>query len=181
LTGALGPIGFTTGASRSDSVSGIGDVIPQFALRWNMGVHNWMTYITGDIPVGSYDPNRLANIGLGHGAIDWGGGYTYLNQATGHEFSAVGGFTYNFENPDTNYKSGVDFHLDWAASQFLSNIRVGLVGYAYQQVTGDSGSGDRVGAFKSRVRHWTTGYFCDRRRARLLNSDTESPPEPPEG
>ena len=152
LTGALGPIGFITGASRTDLDSGVGDLIPQFALRWNMGVHNWMTYITGDIPVGSYDPNRLANIGLGHGAIDWGGGYTYFNPATGHEFSAVGGFTYNFENPDTNYKSGVDFHLDMAASQFLSKqFAIGLVGYAYQQVTGDSGSGDRVGDFKSRV------------------------------
>ena len=141
LTGALGPIGFTTGASRTDAVLGFGDLAPQFALRWNMGVHNWMTYITGDIPVGSYDSNRLANIGIGHGAIDWGGGYTYFNPATGHEFSAVGGFTYNFENPDTNYKNGVDFHLDMAASQFLSKqFAIGVVGYAYQQVTGDSGS-----------------------------------------
>ena len=44
-------------------MSGFGDLIPQFALRWNMGVHNWMTYITGDIPVGSYDSTRLANLG----------------------------------------------------------------------------------------------------------------------
>jgi hypothetical protein len=32
-----------------------------------------MAYITGDIPVGSYDPNRLSAIGIGHGAIDGGG------------------------------------------------------------------------------------------------------------
>ena len=38
------------------------------------------------------------------------------------------------------------------SSQFLSKqVMVGLVGYAYQQLTPDSGSGDRVGAFKSRV------------------------------
>lgn len=152
LTGALGPIGFTTGASRTDSVSGLGDLAPQFALRWNAGVHNWMTYVTGDIPVGSYDSTRLANLGIGHGAIDGGGGYTYFNPATGHEFSAVGGLTYNFENPDTNYKNGVDFHLDMAASQFLTKqFSIGLVGYAYQQLTGDSGSGARLGDFKSRV------------------------------
>jgi hypothetical protein len=24
-----------------------------FALRWNAGVHNCMTYVTGDIPVGA--------------------------------------------------------------------------------------------------------------------------------
>ena len=111
-----------------------------------------MTYITGDIPIGAYNPRRLANLGIGHSALDSGVGYTYFNPGTGHEFSAVGGFTYNFENPDTNYKSGVDFHLDMGASQFLSKqVMVGLVGYAYQQLTADSGSGDRVGPFKSRV------------------------------
>jgi len=31
-----------------------------------------MIYGTGDIPVGDYDQNRLANLGLGHGAIDGG-------------------------------------------------------------------------------------------------------------
>ena len=62
------------------------------------------------------------------------------------------GFTYNFENPDTDYKNGVDLHLDWAASQFLSKqVAIGLVGYAYQQVSGDSGAGARLGDFKSRV------------------------------
>ena len=41
---------------------------------------------------------RLSNIGIGHGAIDGGGGYTYFNPQTGHEFSAVLGFTYlNFK------------------------------------------------------------------------------------
>jgi hypothetical protein len=28
----------------------------------------------GDIPVGAYDSMRLSNIGIGHGAIDGGGG-----------------------------------------------------------------------------------------------------------
>jgi hypothetical protein len=41
--------------SISDSVTGFGDVLPIATLRWNNGVHNYMTYITGDIPVGAYD------------------------------------------------------------------------------------------------------------------------------
>jgi hypothetical protein len=70
----------------------------------------------------------------------------------GHEFSAVLGATYNLENSSTDYKNGVDLHLDWGASQFLSKQwQVGLVGYAYRQITPDSGSGDRVGAFESQV------------------------------
>jgi hypothetical protein len=111
-----------------------------------------MTYVTGDIPVGNYDSSRLSNIGLGHGAIDSGAGYTYFDPQSGHEFSAVTGFTYNFTNPSTNYQSGVDWHLDWGASQFLSKqFSIGLVGYFYRQVSGDSGSGDRVGSFQSGV------------------------------
>jgi len=140
------------GGSRSDSASGSTDLYPFASLAWNKGNNNWMSYLTGDIPVGTYNPKRLANLGIGHAAIDAGGGYTYLNNSTGREFSAVLGVTYNWENPDTKVKNGIDSHLDWAASQFLSaNWQVGVVGYAYQQLSGDSGSGNKVGAFKSRV------------------------------
>jgi hypothetical protein len=146
----LSPPGIS--GSRSDSVTGGTDLYPFASLAWNKGDDNWMYYLTGDIPVGAYDSKRLANLGLGHAAIDTGGGYTYLNNTTGREFSTVLGFTYNWENESTNYQSGIDSHLDWAASQFLSaNWAVGVVGYVYYQLTGDSGSGNKVGAFESRV------------------------------
>lgn len=156
LTGALATPGGALPFSRFDnidsSLTAFGDLIPQFALRWNAGVNNYMTYITGDIPVGAYDSSRLANMGIGHWAIDAGGGYTYFDPKTGHEASAVLGFTYNFINPATQYQSGVDLHLDWGVSQFLTKqVQVGLVGYIYQQIGCDSGSGDRVGCFQSRV------------------------------
>jgi hypothetical protein len=72
-------------ASQSDSLFGGSDLYPTAQLFWNAGVHNFMAYVAGDIPVGSYDPNRLSNIGIGHGAIDGGGADTYLNQKTGTE------------------------------------------------------------------------------------------------
>jgi hypothetical protein len=152
LTASLPPFGLVRNESISNTVTGFGDLYPLASLKWNAGVHNFMTYVTGDIPVGNYSSTSLANLGLGHGAIDGGGGYTYFNPATGHEFSAVAGFTYNFKNQTTQYQSGVDFHLDWGASQFLSKqFFVGLVGYAYDQVSADSGAGNKVGAFESRV------------------------------
>ena len=147
-----GPGGRTISGSRGQSTTGFGDLYPAGQLRWNQGVNNYMTYLTGDIPVGLYDSQNLANIGIGHAAIDGGGGYTYFNPQTGHELSAVIGVTYNFMNPSTNYQNGIDGHLDWAASQFLTpNFQFGAVGYVYQQLTGDSGSGNRVGSFQSRV------------------------------
>ena len=156
VTGALntplGPIPFSRFDSFSDTDVGFGDLVPIASLRWHSGVHNYMTYITGDIPVGSYDRSSLANIGIGHGAVDAGGGYTYFNQKAGQEFSAVLGFTYNVENPHTHYQNGVDMHLDWGASQFLNKqTQVGLVGYVYKEIGCDSGSGDRVGCFQSQV------------------------------
>jgi hypothetical protein len=110
-----------------------------------------MAYVTGNIPVGDYDPRRLANLGLGHDAIDAGGGYAYFNPQTGNEVSAVLGFTYNFMNDHTQYQSGVNAHLDWGMSKFLTKQwQVGLVGYIYNQISCDSGTGNRVGCFESR-------------------------------
>ncbi|MEA2909460.1 MAG: hypothetical protein QOJ15_1541 [Bradyrhizobium sp.] len=152
LMASLPPFSLLRTDSISDSVTGFGDLYPRASLKWNFGVNNFMTYITGDIPVGDYNSMRLANLGLGHGAIDGGAGYTYFNPATGHEFSAVTGLTYNFTNPVTNYQSGVDWHLDWGASQFVSRqVHVGLVGYVYQQLTADGGQAPILGEFKSRV------------------------------
>jgi hypothetical protein len=152
LTLGAGSLVASRMGSISDSLTAFGDLYPMATLKWNSGVHNWMTYVTGDIPVGAYDPNRIANIGIGHGAIDGGGGYTYLNPAIGYEFSGVGGFTYNLKNNDTQYQSGIDFHFDWGASKFLSKQTfVGLVGYAYQQVTNDSGQNPLFGGMRSRV------------------------------
>ena len=152
LTTGFGPFAVTRMGSISDSLTGFGDLYPMITLKWNDGAHNYMTYATGDIPVGAYDPNRLSNIGIGHGAIDAGGGYTYLNPVTGHELSGVAGFTYNFKNPDTQVQSGVDFHFDWGASKFLSKQAFGgLVGYAYQQISDDTGGLPALGGFRSRV------------------------------
>ena len=141
-----------TGFGRSDSTTGFTDLYPIASLAWSRGVNNWMTYVTGDVPTGDYDPTQLANIGIGHAAIDAGGGYTYLDEQTGHEFSVVAGLTYNWENPDTDYQNGIDFHFDWGVSQFLSaHWQVGLAGYLYYQLTGDSGSGAKLGSFDSKV------------------------------
>lgn len=156
-TGALTGVGAVTGpfapaGSISESATGFGDLFPLFSLRWNRGVNNFMTYVTGDIPIGVYNPLRLAYLGLGHGAIDAGAAYTYYNSKSGQEFSGTLGLTYNFVNPSTQYQSGVDMHFDWGASQFLTeHLHVGLVGYVYKEIGCDSGSGDHVGCFQSQV------------------------------
>jgi hypothetical protein len=152
LTAVVGPLSATRIGSISDSRTDFGDLFPQASLRWNQGVNNFMIYTFGDIPVGAYDPTRLANIGIGHGATDNGAGYTYFDPKNGNELSVVTGVTYNFKNPYTDYQNGIDWHVDWGASKFLSKqLFVGAVGYSYQQLTADRGAPLFLGDNKARV------------------------------
>lgn len=147
-----GPGGNTLSGSRSDEVFGFGDLYPTASLKWNRDVHNFMIYATTGIPVGAYQPTRLAALGIGHWAVDSGVGYTYLDEKAGIEASAVFGLTYNFINPYTQYQSGTDAHLDWAISPYLNDkFHIGAVGYFYNQISGDSGASPLLGGFKSRV------------------------------
>lgn len=151
-TASVSVVNPSTQLNRSNTSNGSTDIYPLASLTWNQGNNNFKTYVTGDIPVGTYSPTSLAAIGIGHAAIDAGGGYTYLNNTTGLEFSGVLGATYNWMNNQTNYQNGIDSHLDWSISQFVSqNWQLGIAGYGYYQLTADSGSGNRVGAFKSRI------------------------------
>lgn len=156
------PFGGQRSAGRSDSLTGATDIYSIGTLKWRDRRNNYLAYTLVGIPVGSYEKGRLANIGTNHWSVDAGGGYTYFDTMKGHEFSAVAGLTYNFENPDTDYRNGVDGHIDWAASQFFSErVHAGLVGYIYRQLSGDSGSGARLGDFKSRINGIgpQVGYF----------------------
>jgi len=55
----------------------------------------------------------------------------------------------NTENEDTNYETGDELHVDAMFNQFLSEtFGLGLHGYYYKQVDGDSGSGVVLGNFK---------------------------------
>ena len=51
----------------------------------------------------------------------------------------------------TQYQNGIDFHFDWASHFLSKQLFVGMVGYAYQQVTDDIGTAPFLNGFKSRV------------------------------
>lgn len=139
-------------ANRNEAVAGMGDLYPTVQLYWNAGNSNWMAYVSADVPVGTYDPDRLANLGTGHAAVDLGGAYTYLNPSIGWEFSATAGLTLNFVNQDTGYTSGTDFHLDVGTAQFLNDqFFIGAVGYLYSQLADDSGGPPILDGFNSEV------------------------------
>jgi hypothetical protein len=70
----------------------------------------------------------------------------------GREFSSVLGFTFNGDNEDTDYSTGTEMHLELAGKQHLPNHwSMGLVGYWYEQLTGDSNNPEILGDFKGRA------------------------------
>ena len=77
-------------------------------------------------------------------------GYTYLNPHTGtNSQRSPAHLQWHERRPAI--RNGIDFHFDWAVSQFVSkSVLVGIAGYVYQQVTGDSGVGAKLGDFKGR-------------------------------
>ena len=86
LTATVPPFSLVRTDSILDSVTGYGDLYPQATLKWNFGVNNFMTYVRGDIPVGVYSSTSIANLGLGHGAIDAGAGIPISIRPPGMNF-----------------------------------------------------------------------------------------------
>jgi hypothetical protein len=146
------PDGTTLSGSQSDAMTNFGDIFPSAVLKWDTGPHNVMAYVGVNVPVGEYDPNRIAGLGTARWAIDGGLGYTFLS-ATGFEASLTLGFTKSFMNPYTQYQSGTVGHLDWGLS-FSPNddFYFGAAGYSYRQLEPDTGpDAAALGGFMSRV------------------------------
>jgi len=155
LTGPLGGThNIPVSGSTKPSEIGFGDITVIGMLGWHRGFMHYLATLDVYAPTGSYDKNRIVNIGRNHWAIEPMMGVTYLNEKMGLELSAVAGITFNYENSDTDYKSGDEFHVDLAVLQHFSDrFHLGLVGYVYDQLNGDSGSGAPED-FKGEVYAW---------------------------
>ncbi|WP_188263021.1 SphA family protein [Azospirillum tabaci] len=139
-------------SSTSDSAFTIGDPVFSGMLGWESGRLRATGIVSVNTPVGDYRKGALANISFNRWATDVSGAVTWLDTDRGLDLSGVIGVTFNGENPATDYRTGTELHLEWAASQYLSkDFSIGIVGYHYQQISGDSGSGAVLGNFKGRV------------------------------
>ena len=153
LTAIAGPIVVTRTGMLEGSLTSYGDLAPFAELLWNHGVSNYMAYVTAAMfPSATMIRRGFPISGLGTARSTLEAAIPISIQAAGNEFSGVAGLTYNFRNPDTQYRSGIDFHFDWGASHYLTKqLFVGIAGYAYQQITDDFGQNPILGGFRSRV------------------------------
>lgn len=146
------PLAVTVQKGRTDEDTKFGDLVPGFNLGWHEGNWHWTVGSLVNVPVGYWEQGNFSNIGFNRWAVDLNSAVTWLNQTSGLEVSGAAGFTFNGENPDTDYKTGTEFHFEYAAVQnFSKRFGIGINGYFYDQVTGDSGQGANLGEFKGRV------------------------------
>ena len=131
---------------------GLGDTIPRAQLGWTAGGWSNTLYVTGWLPTGRYQRGFEPNTGKNRYGLNLGWGVTYLDPRTLLEFDSAIGVTWSSRNPATDYKNGDAFTWEWAVGKAWTNgLKIGVAGYAYQQITGDSGSGAKLGPFKGRV------------------------------
>ncbi len=147
-----GPLGNTI--RRKDSASGLGDVtlLPAM-LAWKSDSWQYNALLMIFAPTGDYEQGKLANPGYNYWTFDPTVGVSYNNAKTGFNAALHAGFSFNTENSDTDYQSGTAFHLEASVQQLLplgpGFAGIGVEGFMIEQVSGDSGSGARLGDFKS--------------------------------
>lgn len=145
-----GPLGNTFHANTSGW--GLGDITTRLQLGWQEGTFAHTAYIQVVAPSGRYAVGFEPNIGLSRPGIDTGWAFTWVEATSKLQFNGSFGFTFNFENEATDYQSGTDFHFEWAIGrEVCKGLTIGIVGYDYRQLTGDSGAGARLGPLEGSV------------------------------
>jgi hypothetical protein len=150
------PDGTVIGADRhfdfEDASTKFGDPVLNALIGWHQGNWHWTVGALLNVPIGPWESDSITNVAFHHWGLDTTAAVTWLDPARGHEVSVAAGFTFNWENPDTDYKTGTEFHVEWALIQhFSKTFTLGVAGYHYQQITGDSGAGATLGDFEGRV------------------------------
>jgi hypothetical protein len=136
------PLGGVISGSTTDAVFTVGDPIVSGFVGWEAGNFHYQIGTLVNVPIGDYQDGEISNIAFHHWGADVFAAATWLDPNIGLDLSGVIGMTFNAENPATDYRTGNEFHFEWAAVQhFNEQFDAGLVGYYYKQVTGDSGEG----------------------------------------
>lgn len=147
-----GPGGRQIERSKSDSAFVMGDPLVTAIWGWKSGKTNIAASTLINVPIGQYRKDKLANLAFHRWAADVSLAATYLDEEAGWDVSGKAGFTFNGENDYTSYETGTEFHAEASVEKkFNKTWSAGVQGYYFEQVSGDSGAGARLGSFKGRV------------------------------
>ncbi|MEI7672016.1 MAG: transporter [Deltaproteobacteria bacterium] len=125
----------------SEKRSGVGDIVlTPLILGWHSKNWHGVFGVDAFVPTGSYNKYRPDNIGRNYWSSEIAAAFTYMSDG-GFEVSSKFMFDINFKNPDTNYKSGNEFHMDALVGYHIGPWGLGVNGYYYKQVSDDSMDG----------------------------------------
>jgi hypothetical protein len=129
---------------------GLADIVTSAFVGWHAG--DWHTVADFDIvwPTGSYDKNRVANLGMNSAMFTPTLAVSYLRPdwQLGLKFM----YDINMKNGATNYKSGDALHVDYLlARQVTKNFSLGVSGYVFHQLTDDKVGGVAIPNSRSRA------------------------------
>ncbi len=103
-------------AARGIDGWGFGDIVSRAQHGWQRGEFSHTAYVQAVAPTGRWEPGFSPIIGFHRPGIDTGWAFTWDNKATKLQFNGAAGFTFNFENTETDYRTGneVSFRMgDW--------------------------------------------------------------------
>jgi hypothetical protein len=132
------------------SKSGIGDITLGVGIghHYSPSLHSAIA-LNVFLPTGGYDRTQPLNIGLNHGAIEPMAALSHIDPK-GFNGDIKAGFIFNQRNKDTDYRSGDEFHFDYALGWGLGNgWTVGAGGYVYRQLSADEQGGAALANSKS--------------------------------
>jgi hypothetical protein len=125
-------------------------------------------------PTGDFDQHSFARVGRNFWTFEPGAAVSFLRfryrMIPGYpkipllfENTLSAGFDFNTKNNETHWQTGDQFHLDGTVAVHMpvdtvgSAVGVGVSGFFYQQITGDTGKGDPNGSNEA----MTTGVGPD--------------------
>jgi hypothetical protein len=140
--------------NKQQSVSGLGDIqLMPIMAGWTNGDFKLGGLFNVWAPSGDYTSGQLANRGLGYWTFEPMLAFSYLSSKIGTEFSVFTAVDFNTKNTDADYQSGDIFHVDATLAQHLPLFGgvagAGATAFYLKQITGDSGSGARLGSFEA--------------------------------
>ncbi|WP_312783626.1 transporter [Brevundimonas sp.] len=143
------PQGNPFSGSRQDDAFVVGDPVLNAMLGWTKGNYHWQVSTMVNVPIGDYRKDQLANLAFNRWAVDGSAALTWHDAESGWDISAKTGLTFNGENDHTAYETGTEWHTEVSVERIFSEtFSAGVQVYRFQQISGDSGAGARLGEFK---------------------------------
>jgi hypothetical protein len=142
----------------SEDASGLGDVLLYpLMIGWTAagGDLKYDFRVGVYAPTGKYEAGSIVNVGKNYWTFEPTFTISFLSSKIGLEASGFFGLDLNTRNKTTDYLTGEQLHADATLAQHLPLLGgfagLGASAFYYQQISGDSGSGAKLGEFKGRT------------------------------